>query len=125
MKNFKDKVDSVISFFLFSNGFLFEKHLELSAGDKSLVFYRSEQARLCIYRSKREGEVNCKLAPLTASDNIDSNDWVYLNSILQEGREASLEELLNNVPDSPKSDEVQLTEILQKLESSSKVFATF
>ncbi|MGR2741098.1 hypothetical protein ACUY1T_21830 [Billgrantia sp. Q4P2] len=116
---FQGKVQAVLAEFLSAKGFEHEESKDLDGGNKSLVFYRSPQCKLSFYRSRRDGEVNCLVGTVGASNvNLESNEWLFLNSLLSSGKNLSIEELLVAVPDSPKSDEEQLCEIAIKLKEN-------
>lgn len=67
--------------------------------------------------------MNCLIGPSEANNNdLESGEWVFLSSLLSQGKNLSIEELLAAVPDSPKSDEEQLREIAMKLESDFDAF---
>ncbi|MEJ2046387.1 MAG: hypothetical protein P8X74_23850 [Reinekea sp.] len=105
--------------FLSANGFKYEESKNLDGGNKSLVFYSSPQCKLSFYRSKRDGEVNCLIGSVGAkNEDVESDEWLYLNSFMSEGKDLSIEDLLAAVPDSPMSDEEQLNDIAIKLKQN-------
>lgn len=113
---FQIKVQTALAEFLSAKGFIHEESKDLDDGNKSLVFYRSPKCKLTFYRSQRDGEVNCLIGTISANnERLDSDEWLYLNSLQSKGKHLSIEELLAAVPDSPISDEEQLCDIEIKL----------
>jgi hypothetical protein len=48
---------------------------------RNIVYYRSDDCRLQIYYSAREGEINCMIAPLDAPNEfgLNSEKWYYIS----------------------------------------------
>jgi hypothetical protein len=48
---------------------------------RNIVYYRSPDCKLQIYRSSREGEINCMIAPLDAPNEFGLNGekWFYIS----------------------------------------------
>lgn len=117
--DFQRKVHMVLAEFFSAKGFKLEEYKDLDGGNKSLVFYSSPQCKLSFYRSQRDGEVNCLIGTIGASsEDLESSKWLYLNSLMSEVKHLSIEELLAAVPDSPKSDEEQISDIAIKLKQN-------
>lgn len=117
--DFENKVQLVLSEFLSKNGFKHEQSQDFDGGNETLVVYSSPQCKLRFYRTQRDGEVNCQIGAIGAINlDMESSDWLYLSSLLAEGENLSIEELLANVPEKPKSDEDQLREIGIKLKQN-------
>jgi hypothetical protein len=77
----------------------------------SVVYYRSDDCKIQIYQSAREGSVNCMIAPL-ATPNIfglydKSHGWQYLTKF-SPAPNISLEELVQSVSYKSKTDIEQL-----------------
>lgn len=117
--DFQRMVQKVLAEFFSAKGFKYEESKDVDMGNKSLIFYSSPQCKLSFYRSQRDGEVNCLIGTIKASNaNLKSEEWLYLNSLLSKRKHLSIEDLLVSVPDSPKSDEEQLCEIETKLKQN-------
>jgi len=114
--DFEKKVQLVLSEFLSKNGFKHEQSQDFDGGNETLVVYSSPQCKLRFYRTQRDGEVNCQIGAINL--DMESSDWLYLSSLLAEGKNLSIEELLANVLEKPKSDEDQLREIGIKLKQN-------
>ena len=115
--SFQSKVEKILGETFRSRGFQVEKEVESDDGSISTIIYGSRSMRVALYRSQREGEVNCLLGTFLAnSGDLDSEHWVYLRSFLHGDDEPSLEELLAGVPDAPQSDEDQLRGIADELD---------
>lgn len=103
--------------FMSLKGFQFDRLISDSVGAKSAVLYVSTKQKMAIYRSLRDGEVNClvgaKGADVARLD--DGKEWAYMSSIFQRGQEMSMEELLARVPSTPKGTAEQLSEIASVL----------
>ncbi|MDH5228449.1 MAG: hypothetical protein OEZ58_09190 [Gammaproteobacteria bacterium] len=117
--DFQRKVRRALEDFFSAKGFKLDETLDLDGGNKSLVFYSSPLCKLCFYQSERDGEVNCLIGTIEASnEELDNAEWSYLNSLISDGEQLSIEELLAGVPDTPMSDEEQLSEIAIKLKQN-------
>jgi hypothetical protein len=48
---------------------------------RNIVYYRSDDCRLQIYYSAREGEINCMIAPLGAPNEfgLNAEKWYYIS----------------------------------------------
>ena len=70
----------------------------------SVVYYRSGDCKMQIYRSAREGSINCMIAPLSAPNAFGPLDrtgqWQYLTRFAT-GPRVPLEQLLKDVPIEP------------------------
>jgi len=76
---------------------------------------RTNSQSLC-GRIISNGEINCKIGKKNANnDDIGGNDWFFLNSLINDFEELSIEELLAAVPNSPKGFDEQLEELVEKL----------
>ncbi len=114
--DFQRKVQLILAEFFSAKGFKYDESIDFNGGNKSIIFYNSPQCKLSFYRSQRDGEVNCLVGTIGAGNiDLENGKWLFLSSLLPEGKDSSIEELLAAVPDSPKSDEEQLCEIEIKL----------
>jgi hypothetical protein len=72
----------------------------------SVVYYRSSDCKIQVYQSSREGNVNCMIAPVDASNTFGPQDrtfqWQYLTKFVPMP-EASLEQLVQSVSFEPKT----------------------
>ncbi|WP_156747983.1 hypothetical protein [Mycobacterium sp. E3198] len=68
----------------------------------SVVFYRSPDSKIQIYRSSREGEINAMIGPLDAPNEHGlydrSKKWHYFNDFADEAK-LPLEELVRKLRD--------------------------
>lgn len=116
-KSFPAVVESVVGPLLHDLGFaLDEVDDDFDEGGRpgSVVYYRSDDCKVQIFRSSREGSVNCMIAPLSAPNTFglydESNEWQYLTKFCP-GPDLPLEELVKQVSYKSKSDEEQLAEV--------------
>lgn len=117
--NFMNLIDESLSDFFQVYDFNLEEYLAIDGGNKTTAIYFSPLCKLLIYRSTRDGEVNCLIGREVAdSHNLNDGNWFYLNSILSDQAEKTIEQLLANVPDEPQSDKTQISTIASKLENN-------
>jgi hypothetical protein len=82
--DFAAKVQAVLGPLLMSLGFTLN---EVDDGPdeggipRHIAYYQSNDCKLQIYDSSREGEVNCMIAPLTAHNQygLTAKDWHYIS----------------------------------------------
>ncbi|WP_431236118.1 hypothetical protein ACQ856_28835 (plasmid) [Mycolicibacterium psychrotolerans] len=62
---------------------------------RHVVYYRSNDCKIQVYESAREGEVNCMIAPLDAPNEwgLDSRSWHFLTHFAQRRNPPSAESL--------------------------------
>jgi hypothetical protein len=97
---FSNKVQTIVGPLLHQLGFT-EDLVDDSADDggraRTVVYYRGSDSKIQIYWSSREGEINCMIAPISASNVFGLNDpskkWHYLNEFVEKP-DLSLEELV-------------------------------
>ena len=84
----------------------------------SVVYYRSSDCKIQIYKSAREGNVNCMIAPLDAPNEFGPHDqsrtWRFLNEF-SPTPDLSVEELAKSVSFKAKSDAQQLSEVRDRI----------
>jgi hypothetical protein len=63
---------------------------------RHIVFFRSNDCKLQIYDSSREGEVNCMIAPLTAPDKfgLTAKTWHFIGKFSPKRSDISPQERL-------------------------------
>src|SRR5580692_10538381 len=63
---------------------------------RHIVFFRSNDCKLQIYDSSREGEVNCMIAPLTAPDKfgLKAKTWHFIGKFSPKRSDISPQERL-------------------------------
>ncbi|NNE64670.1 MAG: hypothetical protein HKN34_11355 [Gammaproteobacteria bacterium] len=95
-------------------------------GNMTIAVYEASGFKLYFYESLREGEINC-LVGKTYADIQDTNDgnWFYVNAILSKGSQLSVEELLKNVPDEPRSIETQFSDLASNIRCNIKKLAEY
>ena len=82
---FSDEVQRIVGPTLVERGFALDQvdeGADEGGRELSIVYYRGPDCRLQIYRSAREGETNCMIAPLTAPNEYGlrsaSRRWRHL-----------------------------------------------
>lgn len=80
--NFSDDVQLTVGPVLAQLGFKLD-HVDSSperGARRVIVYYRSDDCKIQIYWSEREGEVNCMIAPLDAANSfgLRTQKWQYL-----------------------------------------------
>ncbi|BBX48754.1 hypothetical protein GCM10009641_02000 [Mycobacterium cookii] len=84
----------------------------------SVVYYRSRDCKVQVYKSSREASVNCMMAPLSAANIFglydESNEWQYLRGFCP-APDLPLEELVKSISYKSKSDREQLAEVRESL----------
>jgi len=112
---FRSSVEKKIAGFLLREGFVFQEEKVCGREDEVKIFYRSNFCKLSIYKSTRGGEVNVMLGGINSPNtNRPDDGWKYLNSLVHD-KNNSIDELLQNVPEVPKSFDDQLDEVVDKL----------
>jgi hypothetical protein len=119
--NFAGEVQSVVGPLLADLGFeLDEIDDAVDEGGRpgSVVYYRSRDCKIQIYKSSREGSVNCMIAPLNAVNNFgprdQSSNWQYLNKF-SPAPDLPLEELVKSVSFEAKTDNERLEEVRDRI----------
>ena len=84
--DFSSKVQSILDPLLLDLGFTLDEiddNIDEGGRRGSVVYYRSQDCKLQIYWSSREGEINCMIGPLDAPNEPGlynrSTKWHYLN----------------------------------------------
>jgi hypothetical protein len=101
--NFATEVQSVVGPLLADLGFRLDEiddNVDEDGRQGSVVYYRTNDCKLQVYRSSREGSVNCMIAPLDAPNKIGIHDrtykWQYLTRFSLPP-DVPLEELVQSV----------------------------
>jgi hypothetical protein len=83
-----------------------------------IAFYRSADCKMQIYESSREGNVNCMIAPASATNEFGPLDkslqWHYLNEF-SPAPDVPLEELVKSVSYKAKTEREQLEEVRDRI----------
>lgn len=113
-ENFPIEVQSIVGPLLANLGFaLDEVDNDVDEGGRrnSVVYYRSNDCKIQIYQSSREGSVNCMIAPLEAPNKFGPRDrsykWQYLTRFAA-APNVPLEELVQSVSFEAETDTEQL-----------------
>jgi hypothetical protein len=113
-ENFPAEVQSVVGPLLANLGFTVDEldnNVDEGGRRGSVVYYRSDDCKIQIYRSAREGSVNCMIAPLVAPNIFGlydrSHRWQYLAKFSPTPN-VPLEELVRSVSYKSKTDKEQL-----------------
>ncbi|MBA0047716.1 hypothetical protein [Mycobacteroides sp. LB1] len=111
---FTEEAQSIVGPLLSDLGFtldVIDDHVNEGGRTGSVVYYRSEDCKVQVYQSSREGSVNCMIAPLDAPNVFGPQDrsfsWQYLTKFAPMP-EMSLEELAESVSFEPKTSAEQL-----------------
>ncbi|MCE5290898.1 MAG: hypothetical protein LLG14_16895 [Nocardiaceae bacterium] len=82
--DFQSEVDRIWGPMLSARGFVFVdamNHVNEGGPVGTAVFYRNRECKLQVFLSEREGELGCKIAPLTAPDEYgpwnESGMWEF------------------------------------------------
>ncbi|WP_142281587.1 hypothetical protein [Mycobacterium kyorinense] len=111
---FPAEVEAVVGPLLADLGFTLDEvdnNVDEGGRRGSVVYYRSDDCKIQVYRSSREGSVNCMIAPLDASNVFGLSDqsykWQYFTKF-SPAVNVSLEELVQQVSFEPQTDKEQL-----------------
>jgi hypothetical protein len=79
---FSAEIQSIVGPLLIDLGFVLDGVEDFDEGGLpgTVVYYRSDDCKIQIYQSGREGETNCMIAPLDAPDSfgLRADKWQYL-----------------------------------------------
>ncbi|MDV3130180.1 hypothetical protein M1247_35120 [Mycobacterium sp. 21AC1] len=80
--NFLAEVEEIVGPLLAELGFALDGIDDGSderGGSRHIVYYRSDDCKIQIYKSSREGEINCMIAPLNAPNEfgLRADRWQY------------------------------------------------
>jgi hypothetical protein len=102
--DFVKLAQSRLSSFLLDKGFEFEGFEDSEESRMCILFYKSDRAKIAIYKSLVDGEVNCKIGSVNANNSEIHNrqQWFYLGSLINEDKNLTFEELLARVPVFPR-----------------------
>lgn len=80
---FSTDVQSIVGPLLAERGFVLDEiddRPDEGGRDQHIVYYRSNDCKIQIYQSSREGEVNCMIAPLDVPNEfgLRAKKWQYL-----------------------------------------------
>jgi hypothetical protein len=79
---FSAEVQSIVGPLMIDLGFVLDGVEDFDEGGLpgTVVYYRSDDCKIQIYQSGREGETNCMIAPLDAPDSfgLRADKWQYL-----------------------------------------------
>jgi hypothetical protein len=111
---FAAEVEAVVGPLLADLGFTLDEvdnNIDEGGRQGSVVYYKSDDCKIQIYRSSREGSVNCMIAPLDAPNVFGLYDqsykWQYFTKF-STAPNVSLEELVQQVSFEPETDRAQL-----------------
>ena len=103
--DFSQEVQTIVGPLLSSMGFTLDavdNDVDEGGPKGSVVFYRSKDSKIQIYRSSREGEINAMIGPLAAPNEHGlysrSGKWHYFNDFADEPK-LPLEELVRKLRD--------------------------
>ncbi len=119
LPTFKSALDSRLSSFFEAEGFRHIKSTIFDNGNIVEVEFCSDELMLKFYRTLRDGEVNCMIRrSIKDGDNDQGQEWLYINSLLIDQNDYSIDELLTKVPDKFVGDDEQISEIAKLLEGN-------
>jgi hypothetical protein len=115
--SFADDVESVVAPTLVKLGFVIDEiddSVDEGGRPAAVVYYRSPDCKVQIYKSSREGNVNCMIASASAKNKFGPLDkslqWHYLNEF-SPAPDVPLEELVKSVSYKAKTEREQLEEV--------------
>ncbi len=109
--DFKKLVDEVFHDFFVRNNIKYDKTIVSDRVAKELVYYFSDNRKICFYKSLRDAEINCLLSvTLNADYEVSSTEWSFIREFTT-NCELTIEELLKNVPEHFQSEKEQLINI--------------
>ena len=87
---FAEQVQRIVGPVLLARGFTLDQ-IDDGLGDGgrelSVVYYRGDDCKIQIYKSSREGETNCMIAPLSAPNEFGlrsaTKKWRYLTAFVE------------------------------------------
>ena len=118
---FGEAVESAVGPVLAQLGFVLDEidsSVDEGGRPGSVVYYRSSDCKIQIYKSSRAGNVNCMIAPLDAPNEFGPHDrslmWRFLNEF-SPAPDVPLEELAKSVSYKAKSEAQQLSEVRDRI----------
>lgn len=108
-ENFQLFVEATLGRFLSSKGFFFEEYVKYDSGNMEVLFYVSNKCKLCVYRSHREGEINCMIGDALIRNDLTSNGWSFVNGMNLKKEPMTYEELRARVLRYPRGWQGQLS----------------
>jgi hypothetical protein len=86
--NFTSEVETIVGPLLAEKGFTLDgadDSPDERGGNRHIVYYRSNDCKIQIYKSSREGEVNCMIAPLDAANEfgLRGDRWQYFTRFVE------------------------------------------
>jgi hypothetical protein len=121
-ENFPAEAQSVVGPLLADLGFTLDEidsNVDEGGRPGSVVYYRSDDCKIQIYQSAREGSVNCMIAPRSAPNVFGPYDksrrWQFLTKF-SPAPNVSLEELVQSVSYESKTDTEQLLWVKDQIE---------
>lgn len=96
---FSNEVQAIVGPLLTELGFILDEiddRPDEGGRGQHIVYYRSNDCKLQIYKSSREGEVNCMIAPLYVANQfgLRATKWQYLTKFVKRP-DLPLEELIS------------------------------
>jgi len=119
LATFKLALESRLSSFFKARGFIHIKSTIFDNGNIVEVEYCCDEIMLKFYRSLRDGEINCMARRSFKDSDIDQGQaWLYINSLLIDQNDYSIDELLTRMPDKIVGDDEQISAIANLLEDN-------
>jgi hypothetical protein len=119
--SFADDVEAVVGPMLMKRGFVLDEiddSIDEGGRPAAVVYYRSTDCKIQIYKSSREGNVNCMIAPAGAKNEFGPLDkslqWHYLNEF-SPAPDVPLEELVKSVSYKAKTEREQLEKVRDRI----------
>lgn len=117
---FRNKIDSILSDFLFKEQFVFEECLTADNENYIACFYKSAICKLKFYRSARDGEIGFKYGTIFAINSLDddlhgSMQWYFSQELIPKADSRTINEMLDDVTTSFQSDDEMLLSIRDQL----------
>jgi len=119
LRKFESALESRLSSFFRKNRFRHKKSSATDGGNQVEVEYCSNELELKLYRSRREGEINCLIRSSTGNgSNAQEKEWIFVNALLVDQNDFSVNELMKRVPETTPSDDAQISDIAKLLEDN-------
>ena len=117
--DFSEKVSRSLDDYLQARGFSKDAVQSDESGLKTTVAYRSYEAKIAVYRSIPDGEVNCMIGgPDASSAKVEKPAWQFFTKLLMEAGRITREDLYRWSASPPAGWDKQLEHVLDLLRSN-------
>ena len=114
--NFVSAVKEALGRFLEARGYRLETVKTADSALETTIVYTSPVAKIAVYRSTRQGEVNCLIGGAHAStEDIEKPAWQYLTRLLLNAGRLTRADLLARTQAPPRGWDLQLNTVADEL----------